>query len=247
MTRVSNFIADLLKGGKSVKKVKKLAEIVYGEKALKDRAIYKILKQVKARKNTDDQRRFNGKKWSRKPALIGAGAADVEKNCRICVKTLASVHQVPVGTIFKILHRDLGLVKKSAQWVPKLLSQEQIEARVGTSAALLKHVFEHKKGYMNNFMRMDESTVAMQTLETNRQGMQWLKKGTSGLVKVKVAATRAKQMVLVFCDNKGVLYTNYVPRGKTVNADYIIDALGRFMKIVRVKRPHLAPWEWKLH
>jgi hypothetical protein len=39
-----------------------------------------------------------------------------------------------------ILHKELGLVKKSARWVPKLLSQEQMESRVKTSAAFVKMV-----------------------------------------------------------------------------------------------------------
>ena len=44
------------------------------------------------------------------------------------------------GTIYNILHDDLGLEKLSARWVPKLLSQEQKQARVETSMAFNKMV-----------------------------------------------------------------------------------------------------------
>jgi hypothetical protein len=40
-------------------------------------------------------------------------------------------------------------------------------------------------------------------------------------------------MVLVFFDAKGVIYTNYVPKGETVNAEYIKKALARFLKVSR--------------
>jgi hypothetical protein len=40
-------------------------------------------------------------------------------------------------------------------------------------------------------------------------------------------------MVLVLFDNEGLIYTNYVPRGKTVNANYIVEALSRFLVISR--------------
>jgi hypothetical protein len=67
-------------------------------------------------------------------ALIAAVAADVEADHQICIKALASAYGTSVGTIFAILHEDLGLVKKSARWVPKLLSQEQMDRTVETSA-----------------------------------------------------------------------------------------------------------------
>jgi histone-lysine N-methyltransferase SETMAR len=66
-------------------------------------------------------------------------------------------------------------------------------------------------------------------------------------VKAKVHATRTKQMVLVFFDSKGLIYTNYVPRGTTVNANYIVEALGTFMKILRKKRPQMVAGDWLFH
>jgi hypothetical protein len=54
-----------------------------------------------------------------------------------------------------------------------------------------------------------------------KQSMQWVKKGQPGPVNAHVHATRSKQMVLVFFNTKGMIYTNYIPKGKTVNAKYI--------------------------
>jgi hypothetical protein len=50
-------------------------------------------------------------------------------------------------------------------------------------------------------------------------------KGTPGPVKVKIHDTRTKTMVLTFFDYKGMVYNNYVPKGKTVNKGYSIKAL----------------------
>ncbi len=54
-------------------------------------------------------------------------------------------------------------------------------------------------------------------------------------------------MVLVFFDAKGVIYTNYVPKGETVNAEYIKKALARFLKVFKSKRPIMASQDWFLH
>jgi histone-lysine N-methyltransferase SETMAR len=247
MATARNFAADLLKSGESVKETKKKVDSVYGDKGLSIDSLYKILKKIKAGEPTVDQRRFNAKKTIRSPTLIAAVAADIEADRRIGMHRLASAHHTSYGTIFNIIHEDLGLVKKSARWVPKLLSLEQQEARVTTCEAFIKLVANKGRSILDNIITMDESAVSMHTPETKSQSKQWLKKGTPGPVKAKVQATRTKQMVLAFFDSKGMVYTNNVPRGKTVNADYIIGALRKFLKALKAKRPELVPGEWLLH
>jgi hypothetical protein len=53
-------------------------------------------------------------------------------------------------------------------------------------------------------------------------------------------------MVLAFFDEKGMVYMNHVPKGTTVNADYIIVAL-KFLKALHQKRPDLRPGDWMFH
>ena len=48
----------------------------------------------------------------------------------------------PLSLIINIIHDDLGLVKKSARWVPKLLSQEQKDNRIACSRELKKVVMD---------------------------------------------------------------------------------------------------------
>ena len=43
-------------------------------------------------------------------------------------------------------------------------------------------------------------------------------------------------MVLPFFAAKGIIYTNYIPRGKTVDAKYIKKALARVLVIFRQER-----------
>jgi hypothetical protein len=37
---------------------------------------------------------------------------------------------------------------------------------------------------------------------------------------------------------------NYVPRGTTVNAKHIVEAMGRFLKVFKQKRPEMATGAW---
>jgi hypothetical protein len=54
-------------------------------------------------------------------------------------------------------------------------------------------------------------------------------------------------MVQAFFESKGLIYTNYVPRGTTVNAKYILDARGKFMKVFKQKRPKMVAGDWWFH
>ena len=71
--------------------------------------------------------------------------------------------------------------------------------------------------------------MSFHTPESKEQSKQWLPKGTPGPIKARVHASRRKEMVLAFFDNRGMIYTNYVDVGTTVNADYVVDVLSRFL------------------
>jgi histone-lysine N-methyltransferase SETMAR len=129
---------------------------------------------------------------------------------------------------------------------PKGLTDDMTE-RVKTSELFLVMVRRRSMLILDNIVTMDESAVSFHTPETKQQSMQWLPKGQPGPVKAKVHATRTRQMVLLFFYSKGLIYTNYVPRGTTVNANYIIEALGTFMKILRNKRPQIVARDWLFH
>ncbi len=132
--------------------------------------------------------------------------------------------------------------------MPKLLTGKMKMERVQTSEAFLAMIHQRSKAMLDSVVTMDESAMSFHTQETKQLSKQWLKKGEPGPIKAKVHATRAKQMVLAFFDSKGLIYTNYVPRETTVNAKYIVEALGNFMKIFKKKRPIMAagdrfhPW-----
>jgi hypothetical protein len=98
-----------------------------------------------------------------------------------------------------------------------------------------------------NIVTMDESAVSFYTPETKQQSKQWMPKGQPGPIKAKVQASQTKQMVLVFFIAKGIMYTNYGPRGTTVNANYIVEALSKFKKIFRKKRPIITEGQCFFH
>ncbi len=62
-------------------------------------------------------------------------------------------------------------------------------------------------------------------------------RGQPGLLKAWVHPSRTKQMVVVFFDLRGMIYTHIVPRGAFINAAYTIKVLGTFLEHFKKKRP----------
>ncbi len=220
---------------------------MYGDQALKRTQIYNIMKTVKEGKPAADQWGFNTKRRIRNSGFIANITAEVESNRRVTVRKIMRIHGVLTRTIHTMLHDDLNLSKKSARWVPKLLSDDMKKQRVRTSEKFLRKVLCHSMSMLDNIVTMDESAVSFHTPESKQQSKQWLVKGSPGPIKAKVHATRKKQMVLAFFDSKGLIYMNFVPRGRTLNSAYIIEALTCFQKALKVKRLTMMARIWWFH
>jgi histone-lysine N-methyltransferase SETMAR len=131
--------------------------------------------------------------------------------------------------------------------LPKLLSEDQKKKRVRICTEFVAAVRRGSMAMLDNIVMMDETMVSYHTPKAERQLKQWIKKGLPGPVKAKVAGCRTKQMMVVFFDKKGLVYTHIVPRGITTNANYTIIVLGKFLKHLRNKRPGMVEQEWFLH
>ena len=79
-------------------------------------------------------------------------------------------------TIHKILHDDLGLSKKSARWVPKLLSKEQMEERVRVSRDFVAAVHRNGQLWLKTVVIMDKTMVSQHTPETKNSPKGGLKR-----------------------------------------------------------------------
>ena len=200
-------------------------------------SIYSIINKVKAGKTTDDQRYLNAKKTKTTIDIVAAVTADVEEDRRVTVRHLAAAHGVSYGTMHNILYKSLGLVKKSARWVPKLLSDDQKKERVRVCKDFIAAIHRRSLSMLDDIVNMDKTMVSYHTPETKKQSKQWIKKGQPGPVKVRVHASCTKQMLLVFFDSEGLIYAHIVPKGAAINANYILVVLGKFLEHLRRKRP----------
>lgn len=246
MSDVRNFVSRLAIAGKGFKEIQSTTIKAYGDQALKKTQIYAIIKTVKEGGAVAD-RRGGAREKARSASLIADVAAEIDRDGRITIRSLSSAFGVSLRTMHKILHEDLGLSKKSARWVPRLLTDDQKEERVRVCTKFVANVHRHSKAWLNNIVTMDETMLSLHTPETKKMSKRWVKKGTPGPLKARVPASRKKFMVMAFFDAAGLIYSHIVPQGQTVNAAYVVTVLRVFKKKMRQKRPQMMEEGFVFH
>ena len=89
--------------------------------------------------------------------------------------------------------------------------------------------------------------VSFYTEKTKERSKERLRKGSPAPTNAMHIETRKKQMVLVFFDCRGIIYTRYAPVSYKVDAAYIIDVMSAFLKSLKKKRPELTEKDWIFH
>ena len=65
----------------------------------------------------------------------------------------------------------------------------------------------------------------------------WWKHSTSAPNKAKVVSYAGKVMAYVFWDAKGIVFINYLQKGKTINGEYYVKLLRELGPAIKLKRP----------
>ena len=77
------------------------------------------------------------------------------------------------------------------------------------------------------------------TPESKRQSAEWCAVGESRPKRPKTQQLAGKVMASVFWDVHGIIYIDYLERGKYINSDYYIELLVRLKDEIAKKRPHM--------
>ncbi len=168
----------------------------------------------------------------------------VSANKRLTCLGLSSMLNIPKTTVHRILKKDLGLTRKCAKFVPRLLNNRQRNECLCLSELHLRHL-ELNPGFLKKVITMDEAWVYMYDLELKTQSSQWLSKEEEHPRKALRTCATGKSLLVSFFDWKGVVYHEYV-RGRTVNKHLFIQMLHRLRLAMRRRHPGLIN-DWWLH
>lgn len=159
---------------------------------------------------------------------------------RLKVRELADMVGISKSAVHRILTENLDMRKLCARWVPRLLTMEQKQRREDVSIECLAMFHSNKAEFLRRFITMDETWVHHFTPETKEQSKQWTERGESAPKKAKTVPSAGKVMASVFWDARGIIFIDYLQKGKTINGEYYANLLQRLSDEIKKKRPHLA-------
>jgi histone-lysine N-methyltransferase SETMAR len=84
---------------------------------------------------------------------------------------------------------------------------------------------------------MDETWIHHYTPESKQQSKQWTEAGCSAPKKTRSVPSAGKVMALVFWDAEGILFIDYLKKGKTITGKYYSNLLIRLDEKFHEKRP----------
>ena len=139
-----------------------------------------------------------------------------------------------------ILHDVLEMKKLLARWVSRLLTIDQKQQRVDDSTAGLALLQRNRANFFQRFVTMDEMWVHYHTPESNRQSAEWLKSHESRPKRPKDQRSAEKVMASVFWDAHGIIFIDYLQKGRTITGEYYATLLDKLNDEIKQKRPHMV-------
>ncbi|KAK3084951.1 hypothetical protein FSP39_021962 [Pinctada imbricata] len=161
----------------------------------------------------------------------------IDEDRRQTVREVAEKTGISKSAIQRILSYDLGMSRVFARWVPRLLSEDEMNTRVAASKQFLARI-DRDPDFLNKIITMDETWIHYYEPESKRQSSVWKTPGTPPPKKAKAVKSMDKVMYMVFMDRQGVLLSHAVKHGHSVNAAYYSKVIRRdLLNAIGKKRP----------
>ena len=158
---------------------------------------------------------------------------------KLKLNDIADIVKISSERVHHIIHEYLDMRKLCAKWVPRELTIHQKQQRVDDSERCLELLNRNRSEFWRRYVTMDETWLHHFTPESNRQSAEWTATDEPAPKRGKTQQSAGKVMASVFWDEHGILFIDYLEKGKTINSDYYTALLERLKVEIAEKRPHM--------
>lgn len=226
--------------GKNTVQTEQWLEKCYGDSSPSKTTICRWFADFKrGRTDTNDAERSGRPNSAVVPENIKKIRKMILSDRKLKVSEIAEASKISEGSVLTILHEHLGMRKLLSKWVPRVLTIDQKQQRIDDSERCLELFNRNKKDFLRRYVTMDETWIHHYTPESKRQSSEWTGPGESRPKRPKTQQSAGKVMASVFWDTHGILFIDYLEKGKTINSDYYCALLDRLKDEIALKRPHM--------
>ena len=114
------------------------------------------------------------------------------------------------------LSEELQIKRVAAKFVSHVLTVDQKQSRVGACRELKEHL-EIDPDLFSKVITGDESWCYAYDRETKQQSSEWKSSNSPHPKKTRRVKSNVKTMLISFFDANGIVHSEFVPNGQTVN------------------------------
>ena len=144
----------------------------------------------------------------------------VMEHRRVTIRQIAETFDISYGTAQEVLSDELEMRRVGARWVPRLLTEEQIEVRVQVCQNLLDRYAKEGSNFLNKIVTCDETWVHFFEPESKQQRSVWKHPSSPPPVKARLAKSMGKVMAIIFFDIQGIVLKHLVPYKTSITEVY---------------------------
>ncbi|PNF20988.1 hypothetical protein B7P43_G09499 [Cryptotermes secundus] len=111
------------------------------------------------RTSCDNELKQSRPRTSRSDNMVERVEKVVLEDRRLSVENIASKVGISVGSVHKILHKDLRMQKVSSRWVPRILADDHKAARMAICQAMLTRDEGMNGTFFSSTVTMDETLM----------------------------------------------------------------------------------------
>ena len=153
---------------------------------------------------------------------------DRQISIRRLAKELAIIHE--------IMNNHMGMKKVCTRWILKLLTPIQRANRVDCCQELLQHSEVNPAKFLDYIVTIDESWIHHYDPLSQLEAKIWKRLGEQTSTRLRQVRSAGKIMVIIFCNKDGVLLTEYLPCGTTINGPSYTSIIERLRSAIVEKR-----------
>ncbi|GFY35013.1 mariner Mos1 transposase [Trichonephila clavipes] len=160
-------------------------------------------------------------------------------NRKVKLIEIAEILKISKERVGHIVNEYLDMRKLCTKWVPHELAIDQKQQRIDDSKQCLQLFNLNKSEFLRRYVTMDETWLHHFSPESNRQSAEWTARDEPTPKRGKTQKSAGKVMASLFWDIHGIIFIDYLKKGKPTNSDYYVALLERLKDEIAEKRPHL--------
>ena len=167
----------------------------YGEKAMKNAAVYTYKRFEEGKENIKDDQR-SGRPSVVTSSHVAAVKQLLDNDRRITIRDIVAKTDYSYGTVSGIIHNQLNMRRICARWIPEMLNTGRKRLRAECCEQLLKRFEREGENFMDRIVTVDETWISLHMPETKAQSTMWKTPGSPSPKKFKMSHSTKKQMFM---------------------------------------------------